>query len=479
MAFMRTGKAMALSRRNVFRMMGATAAAGMVAPLGLYYARTARGRPSGGGGFGPLRPRLPINARELTETVAGDLSGVPLLDLPDGFSYTALSITGQAMNDGATVPGDHDGMAAFAGPGGATVLVRNHELSPGENEFGNTVGLDAPAGKKWDAAATGGTTTLLVDADGKLLKHFGSLGGTIRNCAGGPTPWGTWISCEEDVSVPTAGNGLQRKHGYNFEVPASARGFVDPVPLVAMGRFNHEATATDPRTGHIFQTEDRNDSAFYRFRPERYGKVRRGVLEAMVIDDSRLPRDSNGAAKTRSGVRHLLKQPLAVSWVVIEDVDPPGDTVRGEAHAKGGAYFRRGEGAFYGNGLIYFVATSGGDDENGQVWAYDPRANTVALAIESTAASELDNPDNIAVAPGGSLYLCEDGGGEQFVVGVTPGGRIFKFARNAMLRPDRRGAPDNREFAGVCFSPDGRQIFVNSQGVGITYCIRGPWDRLR
>jgi secreted PhoX family phosphatase len=198
----------------------------------------------------------------------------------------------------------------------------------------------------------------------------------------------------------------------------------------------------------------------------------------MVIDDRRLARDRTGAADTRSGVLSLLNKPLAVRWVRIDDVDPASDTVRHEAHSKGAAYFARGEGACVANGMIYFVCTSGGDTANGQVWAHDPAAGTVTLVVESVAESELDNPDNITVSPDGSLYLCEDGAGEQYVVGVTRDGGLVKFARNSIVRPDRGGAAYNAEFAGACFSPNGRHMFLNNQGIGITFCIWGPWSRL-
>ncbi len=466
-----------LTRRHVFRMMGSAAAGTIAAPFSLYYSQAAFGA-AAAPGYGPLRPKLPVNVAALKDTIVGDLSEIALLDLPAGFEYTALSITGQDMSDGKRVPGRHDGMACFAAPNGGTILIRNHELNPGPDDFGISTGVDAPIDKKWDRVATGGTTSLLVGKEGTLVRHFGSLGGTLRNCAGGVTPWGSWISCEESVEVPSKRNGLTRRHGYNFEVPAAARGFVDPVPLVAMGRFNHEAAAVDPRTGYVFQTEDRRDSAFYRFRPTRRGNLRSGILEAMVIDDRRLSRNGKGAADTRRGVRRLLNQPLAARWARIEDVDPGSDTVRREAHAKGAAFFARGEGAWFANGVVYFVCTSGGDRSNGQVWAHDPSAETVTLVVESENSSELDNPDNITVAADGTLYLCEDGGGEQFVVGVTPKGGLFKFARNGILRPDRGGAADNSEFAGVCFSPNGRHMFLNSQNIGITFCIWGPWARL-
>lgn len=117
---------------------------------------------------------------------------------------------------------------------------------------------------------------------------------------------------------------------------------------------------------------------------------------------------------------------------------------------------------WYADGLSYFVCTGGGDQGNGQVWAYDPRRETVTLLVESTSGGALDNPDNITVGPDGALYMCEDGGGEQFVVGVDGNGDLFKFARNNL---------NTSEFCGACFSNDGRMMFVNIQGPGITYAI--------
>lgn len=484
---------MSFSRRKFLVLAGASAAgATMLSPLEAFYARVASGQDVEGVGFGPLRPRLPVNARELTNTVAGDLSRTPLLELPPNFNYTAFSITGQTMSDGSLVPGDHDGMAAFPGPRNSTILVRNHELSPDEEEFGNTLGsqtpnpydpfINVPAG-----AGGGGTTTLVIGPNRKLIKDFASLSGTVRNCAGGPTPWGSWISCEETTDTPATDDKVTRRHGYNFEVPASVDALSDAVPLIAMGRFNHEAVAVDPRTGYVYETEDQGDSSFYRFRPNQYGNLQSGgVLEALVIKGKPTaltwnnPQLAEALGLTLTPI--AVGEPMPVEWVEIEDVDPVGDTLRREAQAKGAAIFFRGEGAWYGNGLIYFVATQGGPaalDElaegeefprgNGQVWAYDPAKQTITLVVEAPANGELlDEPDNITVAPFGDLFLCEDGGGEQFVVGVNSKGELYQFARNAL---------DTSEFAGATFSPDGRTLFVNSQGVGITYAIWGPWPR--
>ncbi len=445
-----------LTRRGFMGMVGrGTAGALLFGGLGCLYERAARGEPTEGAGFGPLVPQLPTNQTELAGSPVGNVLRVsPVLSLPEAFSYQALSITGDVMNDGTRVAPGHDGMACFPGRGGRTILVRNHELTT------SGFAVEGPAARTYDPAAKGGTTTLVFSRDGRLERHYVSLAGTLRNCAGGLTPWGTWISCEEDVDTPEIDASLTQRHGYNFEVPARSRGAVRPIPLVAMGRFNHEAVATDAVTGIVYQTEDRGDSCLYRFRPRRYGRLRLGgVLEALVVRD--MP-----SVDTGSGFLALKGQPLPVEWVELEDVDPVDDTLRFEAQSKGAAIFRRGEGAWYHDGLIYFVCTTGGDAGDGQVWAHDPVAETLTLVVESTDAAVLDNPDNITVAPDGTLYLCEDGDGPDLVRGVTPSGEIFPFASYSL---------DGSEFAGACFTPDGTRMFVNNQGLGITFCIDGPF----
>ncbi|MDV2996123.1 MAG: hypothetical protein N4J56_005777 [Chroococcidiopsis sp. SAG 2025] len=449
-AGLRLDNKMSISRRSFFVLAGAsTAGTILAAPLKELYARQARGESIKGIGYSSLQ---------------SDPNG--LLDLPFGFQYRVFSRTGDIMSDGKPVPGDHDGMAAFPGAQGTTILVRNHELSPDEVTKPK---VDAPAEKQYDSLCRGGTTTLIVGRNRELIKDFASLAGTYRNCAGGPTPWGSWISCEENTSTPAdnqpgAVTNVSKLHGYNFEVPSSATEPVNPIPLVAMGRFNHEAVAVDPKSGIVYQTEDRGDGLFYRFIPNFAGNLQAGgVLEALKIKD--MPQ---AITKTNFPVG----QPMAVEWVRIDDVNPVKDTVRVEGFAKGAAQFSRGEGIWYGNGELYFCSTDGGELELGQVWRYVPNnsrhGSTLELFVEPNEQNTLDGPDNVVVSPLGDLFICEDGEGEQFVVGITPQGELYDFARNAL---------NESEFAGACFSPDGRTMFVNIQDPGITFAIWGPWRK--
>ncbi|WP_414566680.1 MULTISPECIES: alkaline phosphatase PhoX [unclassified Anabaena] len=439
---------MTFSRRKFFALAGTTAAGTLMAsPLEALLARKAFGQRIGRG-YGPLLP---------------DPNG--LLELPEGFKYRILARTGDLMSDGNPVPGAHDGMGAFQGPGNTTIVVCNHELS-------NNSGTQVQVPNRYDAICRGGTTTLIVGPNRKLIKQFASIGGTIRNCAGGETPWGSWITCEEDVTIPSASNGVTKLHGYNFEVPADATEPVDPVPLIDMGRFNHEAVAVDPATGYVYQTEDRGDSLFYRFIPNVPGQLAEGgKLQAMVILGKPFAVETYNRTTGASSGQFAVGQKWSVDWVDIPNPNPTTtDNVRVQGRNLGAARFARGEGIWYGNGEFYFCATSGGPVSRGQVWRYIPGDETIDLFVESQSINDLDMPDNICVAPTGDLILCEDGSGEQFLRGVSSNGELYNFGRNAL---------NTSELCGACFSPDGRTMFVNIQSPGIIFAIWGPWNSKR
>ena len=444
-----------LSRRNFLRVGAGTGAT--VALSGLI-ARNASASPTernkasrDSGGYGML---YPMQTENMGET---------LLALPEGFQYTVFGKTGTVMSDGNPTPAGHDGMAAFAAADGVR-LVRNHEVRTRTPLAPRAIGANA-----YDPLAGGGTTTLVVDPNTRLLtRDFVSLSGTDTNCAGGPTPQGSWVTCEEVVAGET--QGFAKDHGYNFEVPAAANGPVTPVPLKAMGRFVHEAIAVDPATGIVYETEDRGTSGFYRYLPNDTNDLAAGGRLQMLAIKGQPNYD------TRAGQR--VGKPLPVTWVDIADPDPAAAEVDAlavykQGFALGGATFARLEGAWYGDGSIYINSTSGGDAELGQVWQYRPRGNSggqLILLFESTSPTVLDAPDNITVSPRGGLVLCEDGDGDQYVRGLTHTGQIFDFALNTVV-----GFTD-KEFAGATFSPDGETLFVNIQTPGLTFAIWGPWE---
>jgi len=330
----------------------------------------------------------------------------------------------------------------------------------------------------------GGTTTLVYDTRRqRLVRQFLSLAGTYRNCAGGPTPWNSWLTCEE--SVQRVGRGgeedqyvAETNHGYVFEVPArSAVGIADPIPLTAMGRFNHEAVAIEPGSGVVYLTEDRDDGLLYRFIPKTQGRLRAGgTLQALVI------RDQPGLdTRNWDKVSVPVGEKLAVNWRNLDGIDSPEDDLRLRGFKAGAARFARGEGIWYGNGEAYFACTSGGRERTGQIWRYVPSPHegrsgeqrqpaTLELFIEPNDAKLLKNADNLCVAPWGDLVLCEDRSEDVVrLVGVTPDGRLYTLAHNHL----------RTEFAGATFSPDGSTLFVNLQDQGLTIAINGKWGARR
>jgi uncharacterized protein len=485
-----------MNRRTFLNRTAALGGLAMMGPLHALGERAAYGEtPPRVTGYGPLVPKGPE------------------LALPPEFNYQVISRQGQPMHDGFPTPGAFDGMGAFPGPAGTTVLIRNHE----NRERLGEVPLVTPA--PYDPTVRGGNTKLVVrrekagtNADGQQLyeyiveNSFAILGGTSTNCAGGEVPVKKWITCEEVVKGPTfgpsPGGPSALKHGYIFEVDAMADGPVAARPVLAAGRFHHEATAW--RAGILYQTEDRNistqgGSCFYRYVPNR-GLGRSGnladtsgVLQALKLRDE---------FRANMDVGRAIGVPYPVEWVTIDEPDHDDDTdnrrdrvpgftpVRFQAQDQGAAVFDRQEGMWVGTGYtkIYFDCTEGGAQNLGQVWEYDPGRETLTLIYESTSPNFLKHPDNIVIVPQtGDMLLCEDSSIlPQHIRGLTLDGEIYDFAR-ALI--------GETEFAGACFDADGQTLYVNQYGLrsatdtapdlpfgipgqgGITYAIFGPFEK--
>lgn len=407
-----------------------------------------------------------------------------LLDLPEGFTYKLISRAGETMEDGLILPGKPDGMATFAGPNGTTLLLRNHELSPDQlGPFGTDnsllANIDAKllydAGTKGTEAGAkpmlGGVSTLVFDTKSQsVVRQFLSLGGTIRNCAGGLTPWGSWISCEENVDRPGQTDSysyeVAEDHGYAFEVKADAQPHLQQAkPLRSMGRFRREALAVDPDSGIVYQTEDMDDGAFYRFIPDEPGNLAAGgKLQALVIRNAK-SLDTRNWSTTSCTTGNCLD----VDWIDMDDVESPKDDLRYRAFKAGAARFARGEGIWWSDAAGWFACTTGGKAKLGQLWKYTPDSTNngkLELFVEPNNTNMVHNADNLTVSPWGDLIVCEDRADPIVrLVGVTPQGELYTFANHHA----------GSEFAGACFSPDGSTLFVNIQHKGLTLAITGPW----
>lgn len=410
-----------------------------------------------------------------------------ILDLPAEFSYRIVSRAGDQMADGLRVPHAHDGMGAFAGENGRVILVCNHELEHGKHHQGAFAGRDAGLpdfvrDNIYDAGhgvtpMTGGTTTTVYNpTTGKTERQHLSLAGTELNCAGGTTPWGSWLSCEECVKWPGVRGDIRREksHGYVFEVPASATGLVKAEPIKAMGKFEHEAAAVDPATGIVYLTEDKHHSLFYRYLPDVPGQlIKGGRLQALAVVGQPSLRTHNWSGEADVALRASLR----VRWIDLDDIDGARDDLRERGAANGAAMFARGEGLCAADGFLAFTCTIGGPARLGQVFTYTPSPNegtareaespgVLSLAAEATEQSLLQNADNITASPWGDLLVCEDTGSHCGVVGIRPDGGQYEVCDNAY---------SNSELAGVCFAPDGKTLFVNIQYPGMTLAITGPW----
>ena len=417
-----------------------------------------------------------------------------ILDLPYGFSYKIISKFGNQMSDGLQVPNHADGMGCFAMGNDIIALIRNHELGRFE-EFNFKTDYGKSAFAKLDndiekfyprkniydncndgIVCFGGTTTIIYNTKtSKVENEYLSLAGTLINCSGGITPWGTWISCEE--TMVKNNKFLLKDHGYNFEVtPSLKRKISNAIPIKQMGRFRHEAVAFDQKSGAVYQTEDRKDGMIYRYLPnQKMNLLEGGRLQALAFKESP-SLDTRNWRKTTI----LKKQTYNVEWINIDNVESPNDDLRYQGFEKGCAQFARPEGMWEHDGKIFFTCTTGGKKQLGQIWKYTPSpyegtSNEIKepakleLFFESNDSKNLDMCDNITVSPWGDIIICEDGGGVDFLIGIKPDGTSYKIAKNAL---------NNSEFAGACFSPDGNTLFVNIYKPTITLAITGPWDDL-
>jgi secreted PhoX family phosphatase len=499
-----------IDRRTFLR--GAAATAGAAAALGGPFVGLVRLASANGSTSAFPGPKP--SYRGLETNIPDDRDGKVRLWLPAGFRYRSFHDTEDLvlLDDGTTLPGRHDGMGAFDGPGGNSILIRNHEVNGPGSVFG-------PSGDHtYDSAARGGTTTIEVTRFGEVVNAYTSLNGTQMNCAGGPMPWGAWVTCEETVNGPDVGPDftsvsnvpLTQPHGFIYEVPVD--GPSSGVPIRKAGRFAHEAVSFDPEEGILYLTEDNFGfpSGFYRYlppaNPVTSGHLEDGgSLQMLAVKD--MP-NADLASSQPAGARY------DVEWVDIEDPDPefpytPGETaptandtaiayVGNQGRALGAARFSRLEGSAYDRGVVYFAATQGGGpaeasdgpisngygNGRGQVWAYHTQTQQLELIFEAPLPEPgqeppaLDLPDNVTTSPRGTLILCEDSSGDNFLRGLSPEGQIWDIALNRLTSKtgaDRFG----EEFAGSTFSADGRTLFVNIQAsAGMSFAIWGPWARI-
>jgi secreted PhoX family phosphatase len=330
-------------------------------------------------------------------------AGVPMIfdetlraTIPQGASLRIVAETGRpaVAGGGYLWHAAPDGGACFSTPDGGWIYVSNSEM---RNK-------------------RGGAGALRFDANGNVVDSYPVLQGTSINCAGGKTPWGTWLSCEE--------NGDE---GLVYECDPTGK--TAAVARPGLGAFQHEAAAVDPATGIVYLTEDRPDGCFYRFVPETAGVLSRGRLEVAARDGDRL------------------------TWATVPDPSSQAAPLRKQV--AGAALFKGGEGIIYTAGKVFF-ATKG----DNRVWAYTLATGEIAVVYDAYAVQTpiLRGVDNIEVSPSGELLIAEDGGDMQIVAL----GRDYQPYALVTLQ-----GHDNSEIAGPAFSPDGKRLYFSSQrGIG-------------
>lgn len=424
--------------------------------------------------FSSLNTHLSSAEKPVVQQLSNDLNG--LLNLPEEFTYKIISRMGNRMSDGFKVPGQFDGMAAFTGDGDETILIRNHEiglqflhLGPFENNaiFPKELDKDLSynSGRKGYPPYVGGTTTLVYNQKTKEVSNeYLSLTGTDRNCAGGVTPHGTWITCEEPLDTTSI---LGRHHGYCFEVkPNQATQLQKAVPIKEMGRFRHEAIAVDAESGIVYLTEDRHEGLLYRFIPKyRNDYYKGGTLQALAATET-----ATLDTRNWNGITLPMNKATSIEWVTIDNPESPDDDLRFQGAKKGCAIFARAEGCWAENGEVWFVCTNGGPSKQAQLFKIDTKKQILRLEYQPEGTDLLTNGDNLTIAPNGDVFICEDRAKGASKLQVFPkNGAPYTFAENILNRS---------ELAGACFSPNGQTLFLNIQSPGYTLAIEGAWPWL-
>lgn len=407
--------------------LGGTLAAGAVATSALY---------------GQTRSRVSDVSKLTLSVRSGPFAVRP------GFHCVVLTRAGERQTDGTRSPDLPDGMACFPGQDGTWILLRNHEL------MGDASSGAYPGGQPEEAyrkGVHGGVSRVVLDP--KTLKVLSTnmvLTGTLRNCAGGPSPWG-WVSCEE---------ATEDDHGYSFVCKKSAERVQRPQVIPGYGRFRHEAVAIDPATYRAYLTEDDPVGCLYRFTPHDKKSPFDGRLEALRIV---------GRPGLHTEASLTLGAAVKIDWVKVDDPLARERALHEQALDRGAAQFSRAEGAWLDGEGVVFTATTGGKLGQGQLFRIDFRRQTLTLVAEAQSERDFNGPDNVTLAPWGDFIVAEDGASPCHVYIVRADGRMLPLLRN-----DQSGS----ELAGVCFSPDGKVLFCNLQSDGLTVAIRGPWDSL-